>query len=649
LVAALWVAPARAVGGDPVVGGVSPNSGGGCGGETVAITGLNFTGATGVSFYPVGGGSPTPANGFTVNSDTRITAVVPPLLGGYGSATYDVRVAVGSALTAPNSSDRYTASEAQQAAAVWNVVPSQGFQGDQVTIVGSGFCQANHVSVGGDGACIQFNPAGYCDTPDGNANFQVLDDNTIVAQVPHQAQNLAPGLPFGTVDVEVWTLWFDQDPTTGQYTVPDQQRSAPNPGDRFTYVSPPHLTGVSPGHGPVTGGSAVQITGTGLTGATEVYFGDVKATSFTVNGDSSISAVAPPSLGLEPGPIEIAVVGPGPKQYDTSNGWQYIYDPIPPEVDGIDPGGGSTYGGDTVHIVGSGFQQPGNDVSSVKFGSTEAPSFTVVDDSHITAVSPPHAHGGEQVDITVTSPLGTSKLSIWDLFFYGPGPVVTSVAPRTGPTSGGNIVTIRGADFLPSSVVRFQSEGGTLPVAQSASVHTPTPTVALTKTFVSSGILRVVAPPHAAGYVDVIVTNSDPRNPGSSPLSSLDAYTYALTLSAPRVAPWLASQTYSSSSHRGGATLLGSGGMNVALRPVKPGTATLDWWCKACGARNHPVLIGHGLQRFNGKTAGILKLRLTPAGRRLLNLRRALHLEAKATFTPVGLTSVRANRMFSLR
>ena len=56
----------------PAVTGVSPGSGPSTGGNTVTVTGTGFTGASAVAFGTV------PATSFTVNSDTSITATVPP-------------------------------------------------------------------------------------------------------------------------------------------------------------------------------------------------------------------------------------------------------------------------------------------------------------------------------------------------------------------------------------------------------------------------------------------------------------------------------------------------------------------------------------------------------------------------------------------
>src|SRR5262249_4302651 len=60
---------------------ISPSGGSADGGDTVTITGADFTDATAVNF----GG--TPAQNFTIDSGTQITAISPP-----GAATVDVTV-----------------------------------------------------------------------------------------------------------------------------------------------------------------------------------------------------------------------------------------------------------------------------------------------------------------------------------------------------------------------------------------------------------------------------------------------------------------------------------------------------------------------------------------------------------------------------
>ncbi|HEY6284086.1 MAG TPA: IPT/TIG domain-containing protein, partial [Ktedonobacteraceae bacterium] len=72
----------------PTVSKISPSSGPAAGGTSVIITGTGFTGATGVSF----GG--TAARGFTVDSDTQITATSPA---GSGMVTLTVTTPNGTA------------------------------------------------------------------------------------------------------------------------------------------------------------------------------------------------------------------------------------------------------------------------------------------------------------------------------------------------------------------------------------------------------------------------------------------------------------------------------------------------------------------------------------------------------------------------
>lgn len=80
----------------PVVKGVSPSGGPQSGGTTVTIRGSGLTGALAVAF----GG--TPAAGFTVLSDTRISALAPP-----GAGVRDVFVVTPEGISRPSAADFY--------------------------------------------------------------------------------------------------------------------------------------------------------------------------------------------------------------------------------------------------------------------------------------------------------------------------------------------------------------------------------------------------------------------------------------------------------------------------------------------------------------------------------------------------------------
>jgi hypothetical protein len=84
----------------------------------------------------------------------------------------------------------------------------------------------------------------------------------------------------------------------------------------------------------------------------------------------------------------------------------------PPTVEKVSPHGGPTGGGTTVTITGTNF----TGAKAVRFGSSNATSFTVDSATSITAVSPAEAAG--IVDVTVTTPGGTSDISSHDRFDF---------------------------------------------------------------------------------------------------------------------------------------------------------------------------------------------------------------------------------------
>ncbi len=84
---------------------------------------------------------------------------------------------------------------------------------------------------------------------------------------------------------------------------------------------------------------------------------------------------------------------------------------VAPVLTALQPASGPAAGGTTVTISGLHL----TDARSVAFGTTPASSFTVVSDSEITALSPP---GSGTVEVTVTTPAGTSPASAGDQFTY---------------------------------------------------------------------------------------------------------------------------------------------------------------------------------------------------------------------------------------
>lgn len=91
-----------------------------------------------------------------------------------------------------------------------------------------------------------------------------------------------------------------------------------------------------------------------------------------------------------------------------------------PSVSGISPSYGVPGGGDSVTITGTHL----TGASAVHFGGAAAEAFKVVNDGEITATSPA---GGGTVDVTVTTPGGTSATNGNDRFTYIPQAVISAV------------------------------------------------------------------------------------------------------------------------------------------------------------------------------------------------------------------------------
>jgi hypothetical protein len=165
----------------------------------------------------------------------------------------------------------------------------------------------------------------------------------------------------------------------------------------------------------------------------------------------------------------------------------------PPIVGKVSPRTGPTSGGTTVTIIGKHF----TGTTAVKFGSTNAVSFTSNYYS-VTAVSPAEMAG--KVDVTVTTPYGTSAIRLADRFTFTPE--VTNVSPNEGPAAGGTSVTITGTGFgLGTTATKFEF-GTTL----SKSVNCSSTTTCI-----------VTAPAHAVGGIDVKAIVNKVSSPKSAP------------------------------------------------------------------------------------------------------------------------------------
>ncbi len=438
----------------PTVASLSQASGTTAGGTSITITGTNFLNVDAVLF------DAAPDNQFTINSSTSITISTPPAQAG----TIDVAVVTTAATSALSIADRYTyVPVGPPAIDSFSTSMGSAAGGTVVTITGARLNGASELLFG--------------DVP---ATSYIIESDTVIAAV-------APPEAAGVVDVSVVT-------PTGT--------SALTAADEFTYTnaSLPTVSALGVSTGTTAGGAVVTVSGSGFTGATGVSFGGVPAASFSVLSDGTLVATAPPQAA---GTVDVTVsTYAGTSAAVTADHFTYTAASAP-TVSGVTPGSGTSTGGATVVVTGSGF----TGAAGVSFGGVAADDFEVLDDNTIEVTAPASTTTGT-VDVTVTTYAGTSSTSGDDHFTYDAPtrPTVTALSTGSGTTAGGTMVTLTGTGFSDVSEVDF----GGVPVYD----------------FVvnSDSQLTVLAPAQPAGTVDVSVVSDE----GTSSASSATRFTYSL-------------------------------------------------------------------------------------------------------------------------
>jgi len=210
-----------------------------------------------------------------------------------------------------------------------------------------------------------------------------------------------------TVDSDIQLTAKVGEGTTGKITVTTPDGTAESTED-FTYIPPPEITSFDPTSGST--GTEVTITGTNLSGATVVQFGDTDAANPpTVVSDTQITAVVGSGATGK-----IAVTTPGGTA-ESSGNFTYVSMPTITSITPTSAGSGTS-----VIITGTNF----TGVTKVTFGGTDAVSFNMDSETQITAV----IGAGSDGSISVTTPVDTvtsgddisfSFVKMGDIYFDG--------------------------------------------------------------------------------------------------------------------------------------------------------------------------------------------------------------------------------------
>jgi large repetitive protein len=389
---------------------------------------------------------------------------------------------------------------------VTDVSPSRGYflGGNTVTITGTNFTWPLTVFFGSSSAI----------------SATLVSSNTIIATVP-------PVPIIGAVDVIVTTV---------------QGASLASSADQYTYALPPMVSSILPSNGLPSGGNTVTIDGESFTGATSVTFGSTPA-SFTLLSDTEILATAPAGAA---GTVSVIVTTPlGSSSSVFTSQYTYI---APPQISGFSPSSGSTAGGDTVTITGTGL----SGAQSVLFDNGGMGAILSNSSTQIVITTPPHSagpaiftvntiQGGTLQTVTASGytfvasaiplpffaqvPYDSSPTTLTPTFLQG---TPTSLTVVNNPRSGR--VSISGLSFIYTPATGFNGSDsftytasnavGTSGVAVASITVTP-PTISVTPTTLAVGT-------EGAAYSQFLTANG-----GAIP------YTFSSTLASGSLPPGL--------------------------------------------------------------------------------------------------------------
>jgi len=453
----------------PRIDRFTPTSGGP--GTAVTIIGANLQNTTSVQIA-------THAAGFTVDSDTKITAYMPFDVNGFtgsNSGPIDVRTRAGFATSGSASNPQFFTILLPPR--IDSINPPSGPEGALVTLTGL------HLT----GARVYF----------GSLN------NPAVAQPGSTDSNLIVKVPVGAIG---GPLLVD---------TPANLNFAPVIAGNFTVLRPaPRIDSFTPDTG--SSGTPIIIRGANFTGATAVKINGLFA-GFTVDSPTQITAFLPP---LPPGIIPPFAGGPngpatGPISVTTPSGtatsatnFTFL---LPPRIDTVTPL--TAREGDIITIHGIGF----SDTIGVFFTP---------------GIAAPPLPGSTDTDLRVRVPLGaiTGPISISNMRGLAAGPIITILqppptitgfTPATAPVLSPIVITGTNLTGATSVTINGFAAGFTVNSDTRITAFVPLPPPGATLPLNSaSGPIRVTTSGGTATSIDRFTFQLPPRIDFVSPLAA---------------------------------------------------------------------------------------------------------------------------------
>ena len=420
----------------PTITSILPSQGTVLGGTAVAITGTDFQ--SGMTVH-IGGFLATAINR---TSPTQVTFTTPPASSTLGGSVNVLIQNPDGGVASLASGFYYTAYEIPLAISTVDPRSGPNSGGTNVTLTGTGFSGAAAVYFG--------------DIPASSVNW--LGNSAMFARTPPNVNGTAP------------------------ITVVNPDGAQVTLAEGFTYQGAVRTSAVTPGSGPMAGGTTVTVNGNGFVRGAAVTIGDAAMTSVIVVSSTQIVAVTP--KGVQ-GVARLRVTNPDGAASALDPGFTFgpPANSVLPVISGLIPASGPSHGGTNVAVSGTGFSGG----AAVYFGGVLSPSVSWNGASSIFARTPSNVTGPVAVTIvnidgaTATLPNGfTSEGSM--------GLTLNSLKPTTGPATGGTVVTLTGNGINAGSWVTFDG------------------VPALSSTVVGTTQIVATTPPGLSGTVTIAVT-----------------------------------------------------------------------------------------------------------------------------------------------
>lgn len=222
-------------------------------------------------------------------------------------------------------------------------------------------------------------------------------------------------------------------------------------------------------------------------------------------------------------------------------------------IAGIYPSAGSVSGGQPVTITGTGFGAVAA-TGAIKFGNVASPSYVInAAGDTIIATVPAGTLGTAPVSIQYGVSGTTSAKLVYGSYTYVNAPTATLITPASGPTAGGNTVTIVGTGFAGVSGANAVQFGGV-----NAQSYTVTPTS-----------ITAVAPANTAGSKTVTIT-------GATGNTASISYDYVAAPTIATITPNVGTINGGTSVTITGSGLTGASASSILFGSANPTNVTVN-------------------------------------------------------------------------